>query len=743
MRGIKNNMRSTAELPISNNPKSSPSSSDQSKKNALLYKMRKLLTCQLSGEIFKKPVYISCGHVFNSISLDTALSRKDACPKCNTRNVWSSKREDFLLGKICELVAKDIGHEELIAELTEYLSDIVLFNPYLFPVINTCGHTFEKQQISQFKDCPNCHAQFNIQQPNYLIMILVGLLLQEKPELLSTQNKDNYIPAHSPLGKLDRPVNVVLKELISFPYIINRTIPVAGEANSLSVQQMVIKRQEVECLQLLLNIPLFHNGSEHYIFDVSGNTLLTLAAAEKMHSAFDYLLNQPFCNINERNKYGDTPLIIAAANNDEYKVLRLLSDPNIDVNAKDKMGNSAEQIAKDKGLHRIARLLNPQVIQLAKNIKSSDFTAITQFFRTLIEQSSSQLEEYIEFLVINMPVELDSLMHFISDLLQEIQKNLNTNMQIVVLRKLILALLKNNSDLINKPIINGLSPFHYACLINSNESAVIDAKIKILDMLLLRCSNPNSTNSADETALVIAGRCGNEAAFIKLLNLKNINADTLIGGKNLADIARDNDQSNIAFIYNQYVCARNLLAKDKISIQDLKLPPNINLNFIVKNFPKLFEGHSQAKVYNISFILEHCSQNPSLVDRQIDFSPKFFDKINREYNVKKLMEMFPQSHDLFELQQAVAKSFLSYVTALPTKEAKLEWITWAKNNPLFCNNYADPKKMAEASPGFFKRFASVFSNDSAIKIQLDQLYETIRQQPDAAKSVMPNLVKKK
>ena len=172
------------------------------KKNPLLLKVRQLLTCLLTGDIYKKPVYISCGHVFSKGSLETHLASKDACPKCNKRNVWSTVKEDFLLEQICNTVRSELDDDNLLKELTEQLQDIILCKFYLYPVINTCGHTFEKQQLAQFNNgCPTCRVPFDSAklQPNYLISALVGLLLTETPDLIKEQHADAYLGRRSPL----------------------------------------------------------------------------------------------------------------------------------------------------------------------------------------------------------------------------------------------------------------------------------------------------------------------------------------------------------------------------------------------------------------------------------------------------------------------------------------------------------------------------------------------------------------
>lgn len=1180
---------------------------NNAKQSPLLKKVRQLLTCTLSGEIFHKPVYISCGHVFNKISLETALSNKDACPKCSKKNVWSTMKEDCNLAKISGLVSKNIDNETLITELSEYLQDIVLMQLYLFPAINKCGHTLEKARIPRdgnapapdnVKECPNCRAKINQDSalPNYLMIALVGFMLNENPNLVKEQPGDTYLPSSSLLELYIHGYQAVISQLALFPHAINKFFKVNGESSPMGVQQFIIKKQQVEFLVELLKLPLFNNGSEHYVSDGNNSSLLTLAAAESGNAMFDYILKLPHLDVNHKNIRGESALFIAAARGDLIKVKALLTKPQLDLVAKDKLGNTAQQVARDAGHKEIAILLDPLAAQLRGLVQKPDFTNIIKILGAA-KDNQQELENSINLLLNCLSAEENELVVFLNKLFDEIVKakvfDANT------LDKIILIILKKNNSLVNKPFLpEAVPPLHYALLRNDqgllvcrliqlqninvniaavcvkynaemtplalavagnwtthvlqilcdagadpnkdmsntiqraikrknleqikvllpfvkgqalydawecskaygnrdttqifeqplvrlriyiqcgnyqqaaqelfntyvelpqvyeeftqkilqflpanisreelaerlgraliplalkrnnkklcieylslapklvneivtedgktilhviiaeNDEATLEqllkmegleinkpisnpvrfghlstavhlacyqgVKVSILEKLLVQHATPHSKNAADETpliiatengdankvvallalpdtpdlqrafdiahqnsqdkeflaiftsntykmrmylqeknykkiaellmknylsnkqdvtliwqflsqflplndksvlmhraiaielltlagqthrdilldvlskfpelvnkplvdgktllhlvvekndiaqttlllnvegvesniqvnraehptngftplhfacdmkadetqnateirsliveellkrnpdvektnamgetALYIAARSGNVSAFIRLLNVPRINIAVRVAGKSLAVIARENDHMSIVILLRYFEITQNLLHKNIITLADLQLPEGIEIQRINQYFPALFSNFSQLLAKRTKFILEYCSQDAKASGVRINFPASFFLKQNRDANIKQLMEICPASQDLFVLQESVFLSFEFFLRTILNKDQKLECIAWAKNHIFFCNQFENPKKVAQSSPGLFKSIMSAFDSDSEIKKKLDAMYETIKNQPDS------------
>jgi ankyrin repeat protein len=474
----------------------------QKKQTPFLKKVRQLLTCTLSGENFNKPVYISCGHVFNKISLETVLSNKDACPKCNTKNVWSTMKEDYDLAKISGLAKEDIEDETIITALVDHLQDIVLMQLYLFPAINNCGHTLEKSVIpvdekfptpDNVKECPQCKVKINKKSalPNYLMIALLGFLLNEKPELIKEQPKDCYLHSSQLLGLYEKGYKAVINQLAIFPHAINRLFSMKGEASPIGVQQFIIKTQQIEFLEALLKIPLFNNGSEHYVCDGINSSLLTLATAEPSNILFDYILALAHVDVNHKNIRGESALFIAAARGDTYKVKALIALHHIDLIAKDKLGITAQQIAIEKGHRVVAELLDPAAAQMRELVQKSDFVNIVK--KITSSQDTQQIfENSISSLVKCLPAEENMLLAFLNRLFDEIikaktidQKNFDN---------MLLFLLKLKNELINKPFLAGTAPLNYA-LLRNDQSLLFSRLLPLRDInvnLAMLCAKYNA-----------------------------------------------------------------------------------------------------------------------------------------------------------------------------------------------------------------------------------------------------------
>ena len=186
-----------------------------------------------------------------------------------------------------------------------------------------------------------------------------------------------------------------------------------------------------------------------------------MAAAERGSVAFDYILNLPSVNINYKNARGESALFIAAANGDLYKVQQLLAMPKVDVVAADKLTCTAQQIARDRGHHAIADLLDPILVQIRELVQKSDFASIIKML--IAAEDQQKLEKIISTLLSYLPREENLTIACISKLFNEILniKEIDPNR----LYNILFGFLNVDNTFINKPFLcAGATPLHFAIL---------------------------------------------------------------------------------------------------------------------------------------------------------------------------------------------------------------------------------------------------------------------------------------